>query len=67
MQICFVCGELIMEDDDYVWFGCDGDKIHKRCKKNIQKACNWINNITDEEFRKYLLGESPDEVINYEL
>lgn len=57
MQVCFVCGELVTEDDEYIWFGCDGDKIHKRCEKNIQKACDWINNMSDEEFEKYLLGE----------
>ena len=56
MQICFVCGEVVTKDDEYVWFGYDGDKIHKKCEKNIEKACDRINNMTDEEFEKYLLG-----------
>lgn len=57
MQVCFVCGEVVTEDDEYIWFGCDGDKIHKRCEKNIQKACERIDNMSGEEFKKYLLGE----------
>ena len=57
MQICFVCGELVTEDDEYVWFGCDGDKVHKKCEKYIDQACERINNMTNEEFTKYLLGE----------
>lgn len=56
-MICFVCGKEVTEDDEFVWFGLDGDKIHKKCEKDKQKACDFINNMTDEEFHKYLLGE----------
>lgn len=57
MHICFVCGKPVTEDDEFIWHGLDGDKIHKRCEKNHQKACDYINNMTDEEFSRYLLGE----------
>lgn len=57
MYTCFVCGKQVTEDDEFEWFGLDGDKIHKRCKPNVDKACDFINNMTDEEFKKYLLGE----------
>lgn len=57
MEICFVCGKPITEDDEFVWHGLDGDKIHKRCEKNLQNAYDSIDNMTNEEFRKYLLGE----------
>lgn len=56
-DICFVCGKLVTEDDEFIWHGLDGDKIHKRCEKNLQKACDWINNMTDKDFKKYILGE----------
>ena len=57
MGTCFVCGRQVTEDDDYEWFGCDGDRIHKKCKPNLEKAYDRINNMSDSEFRKYLLGE----------
>ena len=56
MYICFVCGKPVTEDDEFEWFGLDGDKIHKKCKPNVDEACDFINNMTDEEFEKYLLG-----------
>ncbi len=56
-NICFVCGKLVTEDDEFIWHGLDGDKIHKKCEKNLQEACDWINNMTDKEFGNYLLGE----------
>lgn len=56
-MICFVCGKPITEDEESVFFGCDGDKIHKKCERNVEKAQDFINNMTDEEFHKYLLGE----------
>lgn len=54
---CFVCEDLITEDDEFNWFGLDGGKIHKRCEKDLQKAYDRINNMTDEEFKQYLLGK----------
>ena len=53
---CFVCGKPVTEDDEFEWFGLDGDKIHKKCKPNLDDACEFINNMTDKEFEKYLLG-----------
>lgn len=46
----------ILRCDEFEWFGLDGDKIHKKCKPNLDDACDFINNMTDEEFEKYLLG-----------
>ena len=56
MYTCFVCGKPVTEDDEFEWFGLDGDKIHKKCKPNVDEAWDFINNMTDEEFEKYLLG-----------
>lgn len=57
MYKCFVCGKQVSENDKFIWFGLDGEKIHKNCEKNLQNAYDRINNMTDEEFSKYLLGE----------
>lgn len=57
MYRCFVCGKEVTEDDEYIWHGLDGDKIHKKCEPDLQKACDFINDLSDEEFTKYLLGE----------
>ena len=57
MYTCFVCDKPVKEDEEFVWHGLDGDKIHKRCKKDTQKAYDRINNMTSEEFKKYLIGE----------
>lgn len=57
MDKCFVCDKPIKENDEFIWHGCDGDKIHKRCEMNLQKVYDRINNMTDEEFSRYLLGE----------
>jgi hypothetical protein len=57
MHICFVCNKPVTESDEFIWHGCDGDKIHKRCEINLQQTYDRINNMTDEEFSRYLLGE----------
>lgn len=57
MYICFVCDKPIMEDEEFIWHGLDGDKIHKRCEKDTQKVYDSINNMTSEEFKKYIIGE----------
>lgn len=57
MHICFVCDKPVLEGEEFIWHGCDGDKIHKRCEENLQKAYDRINNMSDEEFSRYLLGE----------
>lgn len=54
---CFVCGKTITDDDERELFGMDGDFIHKKCAPNVNKAMEVINNMTDEEFERWLLGE----------
>ena len=49
---CIVCEKVITDDDEKELIGCDGDFIHKRCKKDWDKQCERINNMTDEEFEK---------------
>jgi hypothetical protein len=57
MHKCFVCGKQVTEKDEFIWFGLDGEKIHKNCEKNVQKAFDKINNMTDDEFSEYLLSK----------
>lgn len=57
MDVCFVYGKPITEDDKFIWFKVDKDKIHEKCKDNHQKACEWVNSLTEEEFNRYVLGE----------
>lgn len=54
---CFVCDEVIDIDiDDVTPFGYDGDFIHTKCKKNVNKAKDRLNNMSDKEFADYLQG-----------
>lgn len=53
---CFVCGKPVLENDEYIWHGLDGDKVHKNCEKNLQSAYDFIDNMTNKEFEKYLFG-----------
>ena len=57
MNICFVCDKEIRDNDETELFGCDGDKIHNSCKPNIDRKCELINNMTDDEFSQYMSGE----------
>ena len=57
MDKCFVCDKPIMMGEEFIWHGCDGDKIHKRCEDNLQEVYDLINNMSDEEFSGYLRGE----------
>ena len=50
---CLICNKSIGLDD-WLWHGLDGDKIHKKCKKNEQTFYNKINNMTNEEFSNWL-------------
>ena len=52
MGNCFVCGKTVKYNDEYEWFGCDGDRIHKKCKPNLNKAYDAINNMSDSEFNE---------------
>ena len=56
MYKCFVCNEEVEKNDEYEWFGHDGDKIHKKCKPNLDKAYDFINNMSNKQFKKFLLG-----------
>ena len=58
MGKCFVCGKEVKYDEDSELFGCDGDRIHKRCKPNLNKAYDRINNMSDMEFSDYIRGKS---------
>ena len=57
MGTCFVCGKIVKDSDEYEWFGYDGDRIHKKCKPNLNKAYDAINNMSNSEFNKYMKGE----------
>lgn len=55
-MICFICGNTISDEEQKELFGFDGDFIHKKCAKNKDKAIDVINNMTDEQFEKWLLN-----------
>lgn len=55
--ICIVCNRPVKDTDNFIWHGCDGDKIHEDCEKNLQQVYDYINNMTKEEFAKYLTGD----------
>ena len=57
MYICFVCDEEVKDNDEFEWHGYDGEKIHKKCKFKEQQKYDCINNMTDDEFRKYITGK----------
>lgn len=57
MHICFVCGKEVKDYDEFEWHGYDGDKIHKRCKPNLSKAYNTIDNMSEADFQEWLSGK----------
>ena len=57
MYICFICGKPVEDKDEFIWHGLDGDKIHANCCENKQRAYDKINNMSDNEFKRYLLGK----------
>lgn len=57
MYKCLVCDKPVKDNEEFVWHGLDGDKIHKRCEKDLQKFYDRIDKMSDEEFKKYLLGK----------
>lgn len=63
-MICFVCGQTVNEYGDYEWFGMDGDKIHKKCKPNLNKATDLINNMSDEQFSQWISNDVRGEDTN---
>jgi len=54
---CFVCDKVITEDEPHEPFGLDGDFIHVNCKPHLDDAYDRINNMSDDEFIKYILGK----------
>ena len=57
-------GKTVKYNDEYEWFGCDGDRIHKKCKPNLNKAYDAINNMSDSEFRKYISDKNDKKNVN---
>jgi len=57
MGKCFVCGEDVTDYEESELFGCDGDRIHRRCKPNLNRAYDAINNMSDLEFNEYITGK----------
>ena len=57
MYKCFVCEKEVKDNEEFEWFGLDGDKIHKKCKPNVEKKMGIINNMTDTQFSDYLTGK----------
>lgn len=56
-MICLVCGNKINGYDDSEWYGLDGDRIHIKCKPNVDKAIESLISMSDSEFEKYMKGE----------
>ena len=55
---CIICNREIKDTDAYEMHGYDGDKIHKVCKSKWEAIYNAIDNMTDDEFTNYLIGEN---------
>lgn len=55
---CIYCGEQINSSDKYEVFTLDGDFIHVKCKKPLDKEMTIISNMTDKEFENWLTGSS---------
>lgn len=57
MYICFVCDKEVKDSDEFEWHGYDGEKIHKKCKSKLQQKYDYINNMSDYEFKNYMRGD----------
>ena len=62
MYKCFVCEKEVKDNEEFDWFGLDGDKIHKKCKPNVEKKIEIIDNMSDKEFGDYLTGKTDIEI-----
>ena len=56
MSTCFICGKEIIGFEDSELFGCDGDRIHKKCLPLVDQKMEMINTMSDEEFQSYMMG-----------
>lgn len=54
---CIVCGNIIDECEDKILVDIDGDFMHNRCQPMWENFKDRINNMSDAEFNKYLLGD----------
>lgn len=54
---CFVCDKEIEEYEDFEYFDLDGDKIHKKCKTNINQKMAAINNMSNGQFVDWISGK----------
>lgn len=55
-MICFVCQQVLTDDDEKELFGLDGDFIHKKCRSKLNCAIDFVNNMSDEEFELWVLN-----------
>lgn len=51
---CFICKKQIQPFEKYEIYGLDGDFIHLDCKPKMEELIKCINNMTDEEFIRWL-------------
>ncbi len=51
---CIYCGKEIEYNEPYEWFGMDGDYIHKKCKKGMNKEMDDLANMDNKEFYKFM-------------
>ena len=54
MYKCFGCEKEVHDLDDYELFGYDGDRIHKQCIEKANHKMDYIANMSDEQFVKYI-------------
>lgn len=53
---CIYCDKKIKYDEPHRPLGLDGDFIHTECIPKWEKQCERINNMTDSEFKDWLVG-----------
>lgn len=57
MNKCVYCNKEINTewDNNFKWYGIDGDVIHKDCNEKQNKRICKINNMSDNEFKDYIV------------
>lgn len=53
---CIYCQREIEYEEDHQIHGVDGDFIHTACVPKWESQCKRINEMTDEEFKSWMLG-----------
>ena len=51
---CFICKEQIQPSENYEIYGLDGDFIHLKCKPKMEDLIKHVNEMSDEEFSRWL-------------